>query len=87
MVKDVSGKIGDFVCSTTMELVSRNPRKCKVCKDGVKTKKRIREHIIKDHRVRNFVVLMKDVTTSPLVISPIPLQRVFPNNQGSKGHI
>ena len=87
MVKDVSGKIGDFVCSTTMELVSRNPRKCKVCKDGVKTKKIFREHILKDHRVRNFVVLMKDVTTSPLVNSPIPLQRVFPNNQGSKGLI
>ena len=60
MVKDVSGKKGDSLYSSMIELVSRGPRKYKVCKDGVKTKKEFRGHSLTDHKVRNFVVSIKD---------------------------
>jgi hypothetical protein len=85
MVKDVYGRKGDSVCSTTMELVSRSLRKCKVCKEDVNTKDRFREHSHIDHRVSNSVVIMKDVITSPLVILSTPQPRVFLNIQGNTG--
>ena len=84
MVKDVFGRKGDSVCSTTMELASRSLGKCKACKEDVNTKDRFREHSYIDHRVSNSVVIMKDVITSPLVISPTPQPRVFLNIQGNK---
>ena len=62
---------GVSACSTTMELVYKSPKKCTMCKENVDNKARVIEHSHKEHRVKNSVVSMKDVSTSRAVISPI----------------
>ena len=71
MVKGVSGRRGASLCSTSMELVYKSPKKCTMCKEIVDNKARVIEHSHKEHIVKNSVATMKDVSTSPAVISPI----------------